>query len=760
MKKLFKYMFIILGFIILFSINSNVFASGTYNSTLSVSTQEVQPGTTFSVTLSLSGLPSGGLGGVTYNISYDSSLVEYVSNSNSSFIVTNNSGSVQLLFIDYTGSSPLTTGTTLTFKAKTDGTANFSLTSEGEILANGDSITSTNKGTSISIRSLSTDANLKELYSSDIDLDFDPNKVQYSVETTLSQVTIYATPPDRGRLSSNGGSTKIVKKLSYGTNIVEIRSTSESNIEKVYTITISRIDTRESDASLSSIDGVSNFDKDKYTYDITIPTNQGAFTVSAKAAKSKSTISYSQDTTLLLNYGETKSIQITVTAENGNTKTYTLNVTREDNRSTNAYLKNITVDQGSITFAKDNFSYRIVVDNDVTEINITATAEDSRSSIDGAGNKPLAIGSNLFRVTCTAENGDKKIYTFVIIRKDKNNDASKLSRNTNVTKLTLNGEEIKLQANIYTYAISVENSVSTASFHCDLEDEKAMALLEGDVNLKVGVNKFKITVTAENGNNVVYDIVVERQELRKVVSNDKEEILTAINTGTDSVITVTVPYNDLNRQVDTEILTALKTTNKTLIYEVLNENRGLNYSVTIIGTELTNIDTFDFNITFDSENKEAIDLLSNAKKTVYIDLKENTNLQGKIKMKVYVGDKFDATNTLTLYYYDKTNNKLELITKDLKVTNSYVEIDIDKFAEYILIDESQIKKSSTNNSSANLSGSEAILLGIIPVIVIIIIVVVIILKKKKRVKIPKKVETNNTETTNDNNETNNTGNQE
>lgn len=777
MKKIIKYLGIFICVITLFTFfnkNLKVEAEGTYNSSLSASSSKVKPGDTFNVTLSLSGLPSEGLGAATYYIKYDSSLLEYTSNSNSKYTATNEGTQIKLVFIDVgklTGNpSPLREGTTLTFKAKTEGTAQFVLTSTGTSVADtGANITSNNSGTSVTIKSPSTINHLENLYLTESGatiVGFDKDKLNYEIATDNNYIKLTAVYAETAIVSGGGwscnSSTRICtitrNNLNYGNNQIVIILKSETNSSKTYTITVKRNDNRDSDSRLSSIEGVSNFNKDVYKYDIDIPTTQGTFVINAQPAKKSSTVTYSTGNNIItLNYGETRSVVITVKAENGNVSTYTLNVTRKDNRSTNNYLKTLTVDKGSISFDKENYSYRIVLDNDVDSITIGATAEDSKSRIEGIGTKPLAVGSNLFRITVIAENESKKIYTISVIRKDKNNDASKLSRNTNVKSLTLNGEKVNLIPNIFTYALSVENDVAFADFFCDLEDTKAMALLEGDRNLKVGVNKFKITVTAENGNNVVYEIVVERKELRTVISNTKEDILNTINNSTDSVITVSIPYNDTNRSVDAEILNALKTTNKTLIYEILNENRGLNYSVTLVGSNLTDITDFNFSLLFKSDNKDAIDALSNAKKTVYIDLKENTGLKGKIPMKVYVGDKFDATNTLTLYYYDKTNNKLEKVVDKLRVKNSYVEIEVDKLAEYILVDESQTPKKSTTSSSGSSNAGIFIIIGVVAVIAIIVIIIIISNdKKKKRIIKPIiSTSTNNTTNTTSNIQTNN-----
>jgi len=714
----------LLAIFLLTKVDTDVNAMESFDSTLSIDKDKIDPKETFELTLTLSDIPEEGLDSISYSIGYNGVLLMYVTAEDCPFTISSTSSYINLT---YNGSEPLhDTTVTLKFYTRTTGTAKFTLSSSNIKLSNGGEIASNNTGTSLLIKVLSTNSNLlslEVLSGGKLVPSFDPFGLQYTVETTEDKIVLKALPNlEGGRISSGDGSTRIERDLQYGENIIQIHSTSEKNVTKIYTITVIRVDTRDSDASLASIEGVENFNKDIYTYDINLPTNQGVFEVSALASKITSKVEYNLDPNVTVSYGETKTIKITVTAENGNQKTYTVNITRNDSRSTNSFLKSLSLEPATINFKKDNYVYRVVVDNSVTKINIKAEAEDNRSTLDGVGEKPLAVGTNMFRVTSTAENGESKVYTITVLRKNKANDEDILSRNTKMLALRLNGKPIQLQDNIYSYLVSVENDVAVADFEADLEDPKALAMLDGNRNLKVGINKFSVIITAENGDVVTYEVIVERKEARKIINNNNSEIISALRNSTDAVITVNVLSNDTNRVANTEILKELVNTKKTIIYEVKNENNGLLYSVTINGENITNIADFNFNLTLKSENKEAIDTLTGTNKAVYLDFAENTNFQGKAIVKVYVGNEFDAGNNLTLKYYDKENNKLESKKDDLKVKNRYTEFEIDKIGEYVLYDK--------KNTSISTEGSGSIaVIGIIALAVVIIIVIVVAKKK-------------------------------
>jgi len=103
----------------------------------------------------------------------------------------------------------------------------------------------------------------------------------------------------------------------------------------------------------------------------------------------------------------------------GKTITITVNVVAPKNYSSNNKFAtfgvknhdNELVDHGS-------GKYSLTVREAVDEIEIYATAEDSKATVSGTGVKKLEYGENKFDVTVTAENGSKNTRTITVIRKD------------------------------------------------------------------------------------------------------------------------------------------------------------------------------------------------------------------------------------------------------------------------------------------------------------------------------------------------------
>ena len=94
----------------------------------------------------------------------------------------------------------------------------------------------------------------------------------------------------------------------------------------------------------------------------------------------------------------------------------------DPDKSANNYLKSLSIDGIKISpsFNKDKLEYTAVVSGDKEKINIKGEVEDSKSSIDGLGEKELKEGINKLEITVTAENGQTRKYIISVTRKEKN----------------------------------------------------------------------------------------------------------------------------------------------------------------------------------------------------------------------------------------------------------------------------------------------------------------------------------------------------
>ena len=124
-----------------------------------------------------------------------------------------------------------------------------------------------------------------------------------------------------------------------------------------------------------------------------------------------------------LSPGGVTNLIITVTAENGTTRNYTISVYRErdpdyvaaeDNTLSNILVEGFVL---SPLFSPDVTEYIVWVPYETEKVNITGIANHEKASVETWGGKVLFPGEdNEIQVTCTAENGSSRIYTVIVHR--------------------------------------------------------------------------------------------------------------------------------------------------------------------------------------------------------------------------------------------------------------------------------------------------------------------------------------------------------
>lgn len=90
----------------------------------------------------------------------------------------------------------------------------------------------------------------------------------------------------------------------------------------------------------------------------------------------------------------------------------------EDEKSSNNYLSELTIDIENFNFDKNTTEYTLVVDNNTQIITISAKAEDDKAQVIGTGQKALKVGENKYTITVIAEDEAKREYNIVITREE------------------------------------------------------------------------------------------------------------------------------------------------------------------------------------------------------------------------------------------------------------------------------------------------------------------------------------------------------
>lgn len=400
----------------------------------------------------------------------------------------------------------------------------------------------------------STNNNLSSLSVDIGNISFNKNTTSYKLTTKISSVNISAAAADsKATITGDVGN----KSLSIGTNTFRINVVAENGSTKTYTITIVRQSdgsnpttpttpsgNKNSNNNLSSLIVTNTnivFDKNTTVYNLT--TEASSTYISAARETTTSTISGDigkHD----LKIGKNQFI-IRVTAENGNKKIYTINITRESGKSTNNYLKSINLSDGNIDFKKTTTTYNINVDNNIGKITIDANLDDSKSSFEnGFGPRTinLSLGNNTVYIKVKSESGQVRTYTLYINRNDGRNSDSSLKN------IKLSSGKISFDKDTLEYKVTVGYNVDKMKIEATPNSAKSKVTINGNEDLSVGDNVFKIKVEAENGKVTIYSInVVRKEQGEKISDNNNIKSITIKNHSIDfksNVYKYTVKANE------------------------------------------------------------------------------------------------------------------------------------------------------------------------------------------------------------------------
>ena len=326
--------------------------------------------------------------------------------------------------------------------------------------------------------------------------------------------------------------------ISFGTNAVlkddELNDVSLSSVTS--NISVVTPDSNNYLSSLSVSDVNISFDREQTIYNVTVPYNVDSVTISASQESPKAFLSGTG--TFGVNVGLNAKV-VTVKAQNGNEREYTINITREAPvTEVSPKLSSLVIEGADIgTFESNTYSYTATVANNVSSVKIIPTLLDNRATLTGdTGVKSLSVGTNRFIIKVTTENiNNSATYNITIVREKSVDSRSSIdtlsSLNVTDTKISKDFKESK---NSYTAAVGY--SLDSVSISATPTNSKATIKGTGKFNLKVGVNNFNIIVTAENGSINIYKITITRQAEVKNEKENKVVNTTGVKKDSDSLL--------------------------------------------------------------------------------------------------------------------------------------------------------------------------------------------------------------------------------
>jgi len=115
-------------------------------------------------------------------------------------------------------------------------------------------------------------------------------------------------------------------------------------------------------------------------------------------------------------------VKVTVTAPSGDTKVYTITVTRQQDpdykASTDSNLSAINLSAGILSpvFTPQVLDYIVYLPFEVTTFSATGTTVEAKASVQGVDNRTLDVGENVLELICKAEDGSYTAYRIHVMR--------------------------------------------------------------------------------------------------------------------------------------------------------------------------------------------------------------------------------------------------------------------------------------------------------------------------------------------------------
>lgn len=365
------------------------------------------------------------------------------------------------------------------------------------------------------------------------------------------------------------------KSLVSGTNTFTIGVTAEDGSTNTYTISIVR--EKGSDATLKSLDVLEGslspeFKSDQEVYDIEVSAGVDSLTLNPVLNDSNAKYRVTGNG----NFKTGKNVvYITVTAEDGTTKTYVINVMKKAND--NNYLSSLELDQYDLSteFNKEMENYYIDLDRSITQIEVSATPEDSKAKVSNTGIYNLKVGYNQIDVLVTSQSGLVRTYTLhITVNANSNSNLLSLTTSSIVSYIP------NFKANITEYTLEVPHDEDKITVLGVSEDQYASVSGNGTYHLNIGDNVISIVVTAENKFTTTYHLNVHR----KASDNANLSLLIAKESVLDPEFDPDILAYDLRvLEAVTELTLYINTEDKNATYEVIdNGNFQLGNNTVIV----------------------------------------------------------------------------------------------------------------------------------------------------------------------------------
>ena len=408
-----------------------------------------------------------------------------------------------------------------------------------------------------------------------------------------------------------------------------------------------------------------------------------------------------------------------MTVEVGSSKTFTIT-------AKNA-IGDVSISSSNASIAKTNVSSwetGSVGENETKTGTITVTGVS-----EGTATITLTIDGATFDDEPQEISGQKTI-TVTVTKKAVTPVETPKSTNNNLKDISIIGYNL-IKVNSNNYTLSVGPDVKSVAIKATAEDNKATVTGSGVHNLVAGENRIEVTITSESGLKNTIIVIVTKNTIYNIDNLD-----TALD---NNINTIALDNDTL---VTSQDFQKIKASNKTINLSYTEDDKELYYWL-IDGTQITGSKSLLTTIDFNSENKSVINTLSNYANGVLFSVKQNNDIPEWAVLRVNVSDKYSNGESVNIYKYTKSSNKLELVKDKVKVDNGFVQINDLESADYLITMATIATAKEDSSTNKKDDSSEKVILPILIAICLVILMIVSFLIISKREKNKQKNKPNN-----------------
>lgn len=158
------------------------------------------------------------------------------------------------------------------------------------------------------------------------------------------------------------------------------------------------------------------FDPETTSYTLNVGADVEKLEIKAAPNDEKATVEITGNESLVA--GD-NAVKITVTAQDGTTRIYTINVKKGE--ATTLGLSSLKINGYTLSpkFSSNVYEYKInVLDPNITKLDVSAIANFENAKVEVTGNTNLVKGENTITITVTSEDGKEKVIYQILVNKD------------------------------------------------------------------------------------------------------------------------------------------------------------------------------------------------------------------------------------------------------------------------------------------------------------------------------------------------------